>query len=132
MIARSYDIDVLRSIGEDFIPDELVSPWLMDENNVMMVDGDNIGLATYEWPGLYTVHWFYKARGRQALTLAREMFRELFEKYGAKVLRGLTPVELKAARWACRQIGLKSYGIVEGGEKPHELFIITKEEFYGS
>lgn len=131
MIARSYDIDVLRSIGEDFIPDELVSPWLMNEKNIMLVDGDNIGLATHEWSGLYTVHWFFKVRGREALNLARAMFKVMFDDYGAEMLRGITPRELKAARWACRQVGLKSYGFIETAEgKPHEIFFLHKDEFF--
>lgn len=131
MITRSYDIEVLRSIGEQFIPDELVSPWLMDTNNVMLVKDDNIGLATFDFPGMYTVHWFFKVRGREALNLAREMFKYMFDNHNAQVLRGLTPTNLKAARWASRQVGMKSYGEVTTSEgKPHELFIITKDEFF--
>jgi hypothetical protein len=58
------------------------------------------------------------------------MMKELFDNYGAKALRGLTPVNNKAARWATRQVGMKSQGFVPNS-KGHmfELFIVTKEEF---
>lgn len=104
--------------------------WLENDNNVMFEDERSVGLATHEYPGVFTVHWFFEKRGRDAIKLAREMIGEMFEKYGAELVRGLTPCDNKAARWATRMVGLTSYGLVETTIGPHELFCMTKNEFY--
>lgn len=105
--------------------------WLDRKSNVMLVEGDSVGLATGEYRGLYTGHFFYSVRGRKALELGRRMLDEMFTTYGAETMRGLTPVEYKPAKWVNRQLGFKSYGVIDTDTGPHELFILTKEEFYG-
>lgn len=95
----------------------------------MLVEGENIGFATYEYEGVYNPHYFLKVRGREALDFTKRMMREAFDNYGVKVFRGMTPVENKKARWAARQLGLTSYGIIENPTGDFELFIITADEF---
>jgi hypothetical protein len=130
MIIRSYDADILRSIGPEFLKEEFLPVWLGNPHNVILVEDDNIGLCTFEYPGLYTLHWFFKARGRDAIKLGRRMVREVFEKYAAEAVRGFTPVENGAARWATRQVGLESLGIVQDYDgREHELFFTTKQDF---
>lgn len=134
MIERSTDVDKLQW-AFDMLPPEMMKgdsaeKWLAKPANVMLVEGDNVGLATYEYPGVYTVHWFFTARGREAIKLARRMFKVMFDEYGAETLRGLTRVDLKAARWLAKQAGLTSYGFVtfkDGDE--YEILFITKDEF---
>ena|SRR5690349_4767935 len=106
------------------------SGWLEDDRNIMAVDGKDTGLATYNYPGVYSVHWFFKSRGRDALNQARAMLDWLFQNSDAKAVRGLTKEHIKAARWLARQIGFTSYGIIEFADGPYELFCMTKEEFY--
>lgn len=128
---RSYDADLMKTLVSQF-PDEFkydtetfdYQGWL-DTNSVMYVEGDSVGLCTREKKGIYSVHWFFKHRGREALNLAVRMLDDLFDNVGAKIVRGITPVDNRAARWAARQIGLKSYGI----EGDKEIFIMTKKEF---
>lgn len=131
---RSYDPEVLREATSEFnfVSDADVAPWVNDHNNYMYLEGDSVGLAAYEYPGLYSIHWFFTGahRGRRAINLAAEMLHQLFQDSDAQAVRGMTKVELKAARWACRQLGLKSYGVVDFKSGPCELFCITKEEFY--
>ncbi len=131
---RVFDIPLLLEVTKDYkeLPIELIGPWVENKSNVMMAEGNSVGLATYEYPGLYSVHWFFSSdhRGRKAINLAKEMVDYLFQECGAKALRGFTKIELKAARWAARQLGLKSYGVLEFPNGPCELFCITKEEYY--
>jgi hypothetical protein len=104
--------------------------WVNDHHNVMLVLDDNVGLATFEYPGVYGVHWYFgSARGRKAIELARSMLAWLFNHTDAQAIRGLTKANLKAARWASRQVGMTSYGIVECKTGEHELFCMTKEDF---
>lgn len=131
MIKRVFDLPLLlRSIeGTDFTPEDFKT-WFDMPRNLMFADGENVGLATYEYPGVYSVHWFFKVRGRKALDLGRDMVKNLFENYGAETVRGFIKKDLKASRWAARQIGLRSRGFItfEDGEVS-ELFISTKEDF---
>lgn len=134
MIKRSFDPLVFRNVTADYR--DMVSEdfdfesWLNDGNNVMLLSADNVGLATFEYPGVYSVHWYFKsARGRKALQLAKDMLTWLFSHTDAKAIRGLTKVNLKAARWASRQVGMISYGVIECKSGPHELFCMTKDEF---
>jgi hypothetical protein len=131
---RSFDPKLLREATEDFsfVSDEVIEPWLADHKNYMYAEGDSIGLATYEYPGLYSVHWFFTGahRGRKAIDLAHSMLDALFHDTNAKAVRGLTKVELRGARWACRQLGLTSYGIMDFASGPCELFCTTREDFY--
>ena len=133
MIKRSFDLDLLlrmtkvpgiHSTEEDF------RTWFANPKNLMFAEGDNIGLATYEYPGLYGLHWFFTVRGREAIELGKRMIANLFENYGAEVVQGYVRADMKASRWAARQLGLKSYGIItfDDGED-NEFFCSTKEEF---
>jgi hypothetical protein len=128
---RSFDPEVFREAVKDY--PEMIAPtfdfkgWLDNPNNVMYVEDDNVGLCTYEYKGVYTVHWYYKTRGRAALRLAVRMLSDLFENH-AKAVRGLTNVKLKAACWAARQIGMKSQGIMNYPDGDYELFCMTKQD----
>jgi hypothetical protein len=124
---RSYDHDAFASVVTKTPPEV----WLGNDKNVMLMVDGSIGLFTYEYPGVYSGHWFFKVHGRKALDLAKEMLDHFFTNYPAKALRGLTPVDKKAARWAARQIGMTSYGILSfPNDEDHELFCMTKEDFY--
>jgi hypothetical protein len=137
MIIRSFDPEVMKH-GFELSPEKMPSSfsyegWLEDTRNVMLVKGENVGLATHEYPGVYTVHWFFTERGRGAINLAKEMLDELFKTTDAQTIRGLTPVDLKAARWLAKQVGLKSHGVMEFADgKECEVMFITKEEFYNN
>jgi hypothetical protein len=104
--------------------------WVDNKNHVMLVENSDVGLATYEYEGVYTVHWFYpNAKGRQAIELAKRMCDVMFDEYGAKCLRGITRTDIKAARWAARQVGMKSHGIMTFADgEDYELFTMIKDE----
>lgn len=133
MIKRSFDLDLLlrvtdlphiHSNQDDF------KIWFDNTNNLMFADGENVGLATLEYPGVYTVHWYFKVRGRDAIELAKRMLKNLFENYGAETIRGIVRVDLKASRWGARQVGCKSVGIFKFADgEDNEVFIVTKDDF---
>jgi hypothetical protein len=132
-VSRSHDLSLLREAGElvsvnqDFNWEE----WLDNDSNYMLTSDDDVGLATYEYPGVYTVHWFYISRGRKAINLAREMIGWMFENTDCQTIRGLTPVDNKAARWLAKQVGLRPYGILSFSNGDCELLIMTKDEYNG-
>lgn len=135
MITRSFDLDLLLKLTKPYeaiAPQEDFIKWFNMPSNLMFVEGDNVGLATYEYPGVYGVHWYFTCRGREAIELAKRMIKNLFENYDAITIRGMVKENLRASRWATRQVGLKSYGMVDDPKfGRNEMFITTKEEFLG-
>lgn len=127
---RSYNAALMREAMGEFADEVDCDEWVGKLANIMVVEGDNVGLAAYEYPGVYSVHWFYKVRGREALKLAERMLDFVFTHYGVETVRGMTETRLKAARWAARQVGYTSHGVVEKGGKEYELFTLTKGDFY--
>lgn len=132
---RSFDSEVLRRAAEpypDIVPHAFDFPaWVSNLNNVMIVEGEDVGFFTYEYPGVYNAHYFMVTRGRGVIPIANQAFEMMFNNYGAETLRGLTKKSLRAACWMARQIGFKSYGSIVYPEKDgeYELFFVTKNEF---
>lgn len=132
-IKRSFDLPLLLKLtnvpgihatAEDF------KTWFNRPGNVMFSSGENVGLATYEYPGVYSLHWYFTVRGRDAINLGKAMIVKLFKDYGAETVRGFVREDLKASRWAARQLGLKSYGVITFADnEPNELFIATKDDY---
>lgn len=136
MIERSFDPVVM---SKAFEPYPSLTPnafdwkaWLDNHDNIMLVEGDSIGLLTYEYEGVYNPHYFLKERGRAALDLTKRMIAQAFRDYDVKVMRGITPADNKAARWAARQVGCTSHGLVSAPEGDYEIFILTKDSFDGT
>jgi hypothetical protein len=131
---RSYNVDVLENAIEpyrDVVGDFNPTNWLADRQNVMIEHDESVGLATFEYPGVYSVHWFfnYDHRGRKAINLARDMLSKLFKETDAEAIRGLTRTDLKAALWASRKVGMVPHGTVELAGHEYEVFIMTKKDF---
>lgn len=129
---RSFDVQVLdeavlmyKDTGEFD-----TTAWLANKKNWMFEKEGSVALFTYEYPGVYSGHWFFKYRGRAALNFAKEVLTEFFNTSDAQAIRGLTPVVNRAARWAARQIGMQGYGMVVINDKEYELFCMTKKEFF--
>ena len=134
MIYRSFDTGSYKKAAslysEGFPSDFDYAAWLADEDNIMFVSGEDVGLLAYEYPGMYNGHWFFVSRGRKAKEVATAMIDDLFTNYDASAVRGLTDVKLRGAIWLARQIGFVSMGIVEYDDGPHELLCLTKQMFY--
>jgi hypothetical protein len=134
VIERSFDLTKLIK-GVSMVPSAYnegadYASWLNNPNNFMFVDGDNVGLAQCETPHVYIVHWFFTARGKEALRLGKDMLHELFERSLAKTVMGLTPVENKPARWLAKQIGFKGKGTIQCKFAECEMIFLTKDDFY--
>jgi hypothetical protein len=132
---RSYDHTKLEralSLNPGFAPEDFSSKeWVANRNNCLFVQGWNVGLATYEYEGLYNVHWFFDdAKGREALSLARAMLKELFETTTARAVRGMTRTHMRGVRWLAKHVGMKSLGIIEMADGPNELMLMSRDDFF--
>ncbi len=115
---RTFDADLVNSIYKEGDTSALVN----DRRNIILVEGENIGLFAWRGPGIYEGHVHFTARGRKAVRLGRKMLDEV----DAKMIWGLTPTEYKNVRWFNRQIGFSSLGVIETPEGLRELFILEK------
>jgi hypothetical protein len=99
-VTRSHDLAVLQSANRD---DYTMHPsdevWLGIPENVMYQKDDDVGLATYDYPGLFAVHWFFRSKGKDALRTAVEMLDDLFTNYGALAVRGVIHMDNKPSRF---------------------------------
>lgn len=107
-----------------------IKDWLTNYDNIALTDGaGNFCLFEFELPGVYSGHYFFNVRGKEAVKLAKEMLNKVFNCPEVEIIRGLTPVEKLGARWLSRKLGFTSYGAVETKSGYCELFIQTKEEY---
>lgn len=131
---RSFDSEDMRKALEPYPdlnpPDYDHKAWCENPYNVMLVDGDDVALGTFEYPGVYTGHYFFKSRGKNAIRVAKKMLRYMFEEQGAKVIRGVTKLDNEKARWMNRYLGFDGLGYIETVDGMHELFCLHKDKFY--
>lgn len=134
MIKRTYDANLVGIAIKTLLKtDETIDPieWVSNPTNIVLVnDRGDMSLFEKGIKDIYTGHYYFKSRGREAVKAGKEFLDNLFNScYNISVITGLVPITHLGARWMSRQIGLKSYGIEHVGEKPYEMFIITKKEF---
>ena len=107
--------------------------WLKTPTNIALInDQGDVALFEIGLRNIYSGHYAFKSRGKQAIEAAREFLDEIFNTcYNIDVIMGLTPITNLPARWLTRRVGFKSYGVVEGPKRHYEMFIMTKREFNG-
>lgn len=123
---RSTDYNAIKEVTKQYpemFSNENIEAWVNNRNNIMLEHEGSIALFTYEYPGVYTGHYLFSVKGKEAIELSHKMLNEIFKV--AVVIRGETPVEKKAARWMSRKVGFTSLGIFDD----HELFYLNKEDF---
>jgi hypothetical protein len=129
-VKRSYNADALRAARGEYVFAADDDAWVANTKNVMYEKGPDVGLATYDYPGLYTVHWFFKSKGKQALVSAAEMLNDLFTNYGAKAVRGVIHMDNKPSRFLAKYVGFEKISVEEFLDGPNELMLLYKDRFY--
>lgn len=133
-VTRVYDASLIAPAIKQFLKSEdQVDPieWLSNPDNIVL-QNDRGDLALFEKgvKNIYSGHYFFQSRGREAIKAGTEFLDNLFNTcYNIPVLMGLVPLTNLGARWLSRQIGFKSHGVVHSSVRPYEMFIITKKEF---
>lgn len=131
----SVDYVTLCSLMQPYLPLEGFDPetWLEFEKNLALIDDkENLVLLEYNLPGVYTGHWFFKSRGKEAVQAAEAFLDKLFsDKYNVKIIRGLTPLQKLGARWLAKRVGFKPSGVTQTKTGPCELFIIHNTDREG-
>lgn len=104
--------------------------WLETPGNVAYMIGDNLGLATLDYPGLFAVHWFFTSKGREAVEVCLAMLEPVFGEHGAKAIRGVVPIDNKPSRRLAKYVGCETFATetYPDGET-YELMILSKERY---
>lgn len=101
--------------------------WVADPDNVAIVHGDDFALFDAEGGGVFQVHFLYQVRGREAIRLAKESFRRMFEERGAEMIFGMVPSDMANAKMHARLIGGRFVGVRATPFGNCDLFVLPKE-----
>lgn len=101
--------------------------WLNTPGNVPIVVGEDVALFDDEHDSTYQVHFLFQSRGKGAVASARESFRQMFENYGAELIIGMVPANMRHAKMMARWAGGKMIGERNTPHGVCELFVLSKE-----
>ena len=114
------------------------SPLFDNPLDVFLMDDIGGFMCFYEGDGVYDCHSFFlpEGRGKEALRVAKESIKYMFEVVKAQHLVGWTPVEKRDARMFSRMAGFKAVGIEQHqyglGEQFYECekMSLTRGEYH--
>jgi hypothetical protein len=112
---------------QGFKPEELVA----DLFNICLVNEDgDVTLFEYVSPGVYEGHYFLVNRGVKALTVCKDMLKEIMlGDYGVTTIKGFTPLDNKGALRMNKTLGFEEVGEIERGVGPEMMVVLTKHKY---
>lgn len=131
MIARTKNERVVISIMAPYLPLHGFDPkeFVLNDDNVCLLKESDLSLFEKISDEVYEGHYFFQSRGKKALRTSQEMLSYFVDEFKPRIIKGLTPLENLGARWMSRQLGFKSYGVVQTVAGPCELFIMTEQDW---
>lgn len=97
-------------------------PFLLEQMNVCLIEGNGGAIFVWRGPGIYEVHLFLEQRGKAAIELMRRMFETMRAKFGARLMWAAIPIESRNVIMFARLVGWKSQGVAELAHGHCELF----------
>jgi hypothetical protein len=90
-----------------------VSDRISDPDILFVTDGNSAMICFNQTVEGWEFHSMFRrtCRGRKAIVAAQAMFAWLVRAVGPVTLLGTCPIENRAVRWFCRQLGMSSTGI---------------------
>lgn len=131
---RTKDLELLLRTMAPYLPEIkgfYPEQWLNDDRNIALTnDKEDLGLFQFDGDGLYTGHYFFNSRGKEAYKTGVAFLKEIFnDPYDVRVIRGITPHDKKGALWMNRKLGFKEYGDIDTCIGPCRLVLMTKPEW---
>lgn len=128
---RTYDVKLIEPAVKSFLGENHsidVAKWVQESDNIVLVNDDG-DLALFEKRGTWQGHYYFKSRGRKAITAGLNFLDEIFNPcYNISVLTGLTPLTNLGARWLSRKLGFQSQGVINIDNQSFELFMMTNKD----
>lgn len=132
MISRTFDKELVKAAVDSYQKDMIgfhPDVWIDNEMNIAVTDGENVGLFEHSGDDFYNGHYFFVARGKAALEVARLMIDYFFHNTKAQIIRGLCPIGHLGSRWMTRQLGFKSLGAINTHAGYCEMFYLTRQDW---
>lgn len=130
---RTQDLELFLRTMKPYLDDIAYfdpEEWLSDPDNIALTnDNEDLALFDFNSDGIYTGHYFFNSRGKEAYNAAQDFLKEIFTDYNLKVIRGYTPLDKKGALWMNKKLGFTEYGNVETHIGPCRLVFLTKLEW---
>lgn len=97
---------------------------LADLDNVVMADANGLVIFIPQGQGVYAIHagFLPHGRGKVMIQSVRSAIEAIFGRFGAHKIVAAVPLQLRAARMACRLLGFSSMGM--GPEQMTEIFVL--------
>lgn len=89
---------------------------LAEPRNIVLIEGENLAMFLWRWPGIYEGHVLYTAKGKEAEALARRMLESMS---GAMIL-AVTPQ--RHVGLFLRRLGFRFHGTVETIEGLSQMY----------
>lgn len=89
---------------------------LAEPRNIVLIEGDNLAMFLWRWPGIYEGHVLYTAKGKAAEALALQMLETMS---GAMIL-AVTPQ--RHVGLFLRRMGFEFHGTVETIEGLSQMY----------
>jgi len=119
VIERTTDPELVnRLVGEGDYTEFLAEPL-----HVCLIDGESGAMFAWRGPGIYEAHIFFKARGKEAFSLARALLARMMLEHDAKLFWTMIPEADRKAKLFLRHLGWRSLGMRETRHGPNELFV---------
>lgn len=103
-----------------------LSPFLANPLNVCLLRDNGGAMFTWRGPGIYEVHVFFEQRGKEALTVGRQMLAILRSDYGARLFWSPIPISERHVVLYARLMGWRfcGTGLFPNGETmlPCEIY----------
>lgn len=125
---RTTDVELVNKLLGRDSPGVDSTELLANPLNVCVIEGESGAFFAWRGPGIYEIHLFYQARGKEALRLFDSMLGIIQSAYGGRFFWALVPVESRHVRMFARLAGFRSDGILETQHGPNELFVSENVE----
>jgi hypothetical protein len=123
---RRATLEDVDSINEWVWRDSGVRPdfyqFILNPQNVAVIEGEGGALFVWRGPGIYEVHVFFEQRGREVIRLSRKML-EWMREQGAEQFWAAVPVKSRHVIMFTRLMGWKPKGFADLPQGRCQLFI---------
>jgi len=133
-VYRCHDYDLLEGLVKDAnlttLNDFSIRRWLDDGLNLALMSS-NGDCALFEYLGnnVYSGHYLFGTRGKEALESAKDFLKVMFYGYLTHVIVGFVPIEKKHVHLFSRWLGFKDEGETDTLFGKNRLFTLTRKDF---
>lgn len=129
MIRRVTDAATVdRWVRRDFPDAGSLGEALSNEMNVCLAYGEGGAIFVWRGPGVYEVHCFFEAKGKEVRDASLEILDIMRRDYGARLIWAAIPDDSRKVKIYVRWLGFKPVGGAVFPHGPCEIFTLGSVE----